>query len=105
MLHRFQNCPQSSTQRRLDNGVYINARLRAKRNLCLAVEVKLLWAFRTPALIRLGEKFLHEKAVSVMWDSGSSRGAYLGLYVGPNLPPLVRVPIEGLHTHEQVSGV
>lgn len=34
-----------------------------------------------------------------------SRGAYLGLYVGPNLPPLVRVPIEGLHTHEQVSGV
>lgn len=34
-----------------------------------------------------------------------SRGAYLGLYVGPNLAPLVRVPIEGLHTHEQVSGV
>lgn len=31
--------------------------------------------------------------------------AYLGLYVGPNLTPLVRVPIKGLHTHEQVSGV
>lgn len=37
--------------------------------------------------------------------SNAARGAYLGLYVGPNLPPLVRVPIEGLHTHEQVSRV
>lgn len=70
MLHRFQNCPQSSSQRHPDNGVYINARLRAKRNLCLAVEVKLLWAFRTPALISLGEEFLHESGFSHVgqWD-------------------------------------
>lgn len=42
VLHRFQNCLPSSTQRGSDNSVHINVRLRAKYNLRLTAEVKLL---------------------------------------------------------------
>lgn len=44
MLHHFQNCLQSSTQVRPDNGLRVSASLRATRDLCFTVEVKLPWA-------------------------------------------------------------
>lgn len=46
VLHRFQNCLPSSTQQRSDNSVHINVRPRAKCNLRLTAEVKLLRASR-----------------------------------------------------------
>lgn len=46
VLHRFQNCLPSSTQQRSDNSGHINVRPRAKCNLRLTAEVKLLRASR-----------------------------------------------------------
>lgn len=68
--------------------------------------VRLCW-LRFALFRREGEVPIQSKAPPTLMHSLAVHrmGPYLWLHVGSNLGPLVRIPIERLHAHEQISRV
>lgn len=64
-------------------------------------------SFFAPLCLDRSRKLIHLKALGLSWIHLVAYwlGPYLWLHVGSNLGPLVRIPIEWLHAHEQISRV